>query len=93
MSRVPSVCRILCAVLPKVPAFCGSVHPTKAVAQGAAIRSAVLSGRVPAHALRNVLMLDVLPHVIGVSSSGESFVEILKRNAPLPAECYSTVVI
>ena len=76
-----------------------SLNPMSSVAQGLAIQAALLSRLVPAHQLRSALMLDCTPHAIGVlmeeqdDSGGEkrsTFVEILKRNAPLPAHGSAT---
>jgi len=75
------------------------------VAQGAAIQSAIKSGVIPRHVIRNATMLDVLPHPIGVLLSGsgggrgddggeeeeeEMYVPILERGTTLPAMNYAT---
>mmetsp|Transcript_7097 Transcript_7097/g.13395 ORF Transcript_7097/g.13395 Transcript_7097/m.13395 type:complete len:642 (-) Transcript_7097:773-2698(-) len=73
--------------------LCYSIDPYASVAQGAAIQCAIQSGLVPKHELRNALMLDALPHPIGVlvnNDDGELYVPILERGMELPAMNYAT---
>jgi Molecular chaperone len=73
--------------------LCHSIDPYAAVAQGAAIQCAIQSELVPKHELRNALMLDALPHPIGVlieNEFGELYVPILERGMELPAMNYAT---
>ncbi len=68
--------------------LCYSIDPYAAVSQGAAIQGAIVSGLVPRHELRNALMLDALPHPIGVlvqSGEEEMYVPILESGMELPA--------
>ena len=52
---------------PPIPSeLCTSISAETAVAQGLAIQSALISGVVPLWELRNAMMLDTLPHSIGV---------------------------
>lgn len=51
---------------PIPPELCTSISAETAVAQGLAIQAALVSGLVPLWELRNAMMLDVLPHSIGV---------------------------
>ena len=51
---------------PTPPELCTSLSAETAVSQGLAIQAALLSGQVPLWELRNAMMLDVLPHSIGV---------------------------
>jgi hypothetical protein len=48
--------------------FCTSLNPEHIVAEGLAIRGAVLSGQVSSSKLRGLLMMDCLPNAIGVMS-------------------------
>mmetsp|Transcript_5633 Transcript_5633/g.12259 ORF Transcript_5633/g.12259 Transcript_5633/m.12259 type:complete len:956 (+) Transcript_5633:41-2908(+) len=66
-------------------------------AQGAAVQAAILSGCVPRHELRSALMLDALPHTLGVlvpsdrkSSHDEAYIPILQKDMTLPAMDCST---
>ena len=51
---------------PIPPELCTSISAETAVAQGLAIQAALISGAVPLWELRNAMMLDVLPHTLGV---------------------------
>ncbi|KAL3786378.1 hypothetical protein ACHAW5_004775 [Stephanodiscus triporus] len=51
---------------PVPPELCTSISAETAVAQGLAIQAALVSGLVPLWELRNAMMMDVLPHSIGV---------------------------
>ena len=73
--------------------LCYAIDPYAAVAQGAAIQAAIDSKLVPKHVLRNALMLDALPHPIGVlvgAGNNEQYVPILERGMTLPAMHYAT---
>lgn len=95
-TRIPTVRRMIQnEFFPNVE-IGSSLNPMSSVAQGLAIQAALLSKKVPLHELRSALMLDCIPHAIGVllqdkddhdnaTSSSSRFVEVLKRNAPLPA--------
>lgn len=67
-SHIPSVRDMLRRKFPPPmpPDLCTSISAETAVAQGLAIQSALVSGVVPLWELRNALMLDALPHSIGV---------------------------
>ena len=71
--------------------LCTSVEPDLAVAQGAAIHAAILSGADQA-ALQDVLMLDVLPMSIGVVNAADEIDVVLPRNSSLPARATKSFV-
>ena len=52
--------------------MCGGVDPHKVVTQGAAIQAAIISG-VDRELLSDVLMLDMLPHSIGLEKGNGDF--------------------
>jgi molecular chaperone DnaK (HSP70) len=73
--------------------LCYSIDPYAAVAQGAAIQGAIVSELVPRHELRNAMMLDALPHPIGVlvkSGEEEMYVPILESGMELPAMSFAS---
>ena len=74
--------------------LCYSIDADAAVVQGAAIQCAISSGLVPKHELRNALMLDALPHTIGVLVStgdeDEVYIPILVSGMALPAMGYAS---
>jgi molecular chaperone DnaK (HSP70) len=65
-SRVPSIRRLLMEMALTRQELCTSVHADSAVAQGCAIAAAVESKTIPLHELQSALMLDTIPHPIGV---------------------------
>lgn len=56
-----------------------SVNPDEAVAVGAAIQGAILSG-----SLREVLLLDVTPLSLGIELAGGIFCSLIPRNSSIP---------
>ena len=88
-TQTPAVRRMLQALFPRQE-LCTAVHPMSAVAQGAAIQAAILSGHVPLHELESALMMDSSPHAIGVLTESQDFVEILPKDSPLPAASFAT---
>ena len=67
-THIPTVRSMLCRRFPPPvpPELCTSISAETAVAQGLAIQAALVSGLVPLWELRNAMMMDVLPHSIGV---------------------------
>ena len=89
-SRVPAVRSMLRKKFSEVPELCYSIKPEAAVSQGAAVQAAILSGCVPLHELRSAMMLDSLPHSLGVfvpaeTGGDEAYIPILAKDMPLPA--------
>jgi molecular chaperone DnaK (HSP70) len=91
-TRVPEVRSMLQETFPHVE-LCTSVSADSAVAQGAAIQAALLSSLVPLHELRSALMLDALPHSIGVKMDDGRFLSILEKDSPLPAMGYASFTL
>lgn len=88
-TKTPSIRKMLQQQFTKSVELCTSIDPYSAVAQGAAIYGAIVSDLVPKYELRNALMLDALPHPIGVltlnENGEEDYVPILERGMELPA--------
>ena len=87
-TRVPAVRNMLRDIFlpPHPPDLCLSVDAMAAVAQGAAIQAAILSGRIPMHEIRSAMMLDTVPHAIGIFYEDTmKFIEIISRDETLPA--------
>ena len=79
MSRMPKVAESVRSIFGRDPAK--SVNPDEAVAIGAAIQGAVLSGEVT-----DVLLLDVTPLSLGIETLGGVFTRLINRNTTIPTK-------
>jgi heat shock protein 1/8 len=67
--------------------LCSSINPDEAVAYGAAVQAAILSGVMGGGAAANsseLLLLDVTPLSLGIETEGKHMSTIVKRNTPIP---------
>jgi molecular chaperone DnaK len=67
-----------------------SINPDEAIAAGAAVQSAVITGSI-----REVLLIDVTPLTLGIELVGGVFKELIERNSSIPCEAsrrFTTVV-
>ncbi|XP_065167689.1 heat shock protein 70 A1-like [Atheta coriaria] len=70
--------------------FCGkslnlSINPDEAVAYGAAVQAAVLSGDTDSK-IQDVLLVDVTPLSMGIETAGGVLSKIIERNARIPCK-------
>jgi len=63
--------------------LCRSLNPDEAVAYGAAVQGAILTG-ARSKATDNLLLLDVTPLSLGIETTGRVMSVIIPRNSPIP---------
>jgi L1 cell adhesion molecule like protein len=64
--------------------LCHSVNPDEAVAYGAAVQGAILSGG--GGCTKDLLLIDVTPLSLGIETAGELMTTIIERNSTIPCK-------
>jgi L1 cell adhesion molecule like protein len=62
-----------------------SINPDEAVAYGAAVQGAILSGR-KGKDISNVVLVDVAPLSLGIETAGQVMTVLIPRNTKIPVE-------
>lgn len=89
-TRIPKIQALLNEKFPgKIKS---NINPDEAVAYGAAVQAAILSG-VRDNTTDSIVLLDVTPLSLGIETAGGIMETMIKRNTPIPCEkeeSYST---
>ena len=84
-TRMPAVRQIVEKYFGSSKVSSTAVDADEAVATGAAIQAAKLSGGKGREALKKLLLLDVTPLTTGIETQGGYITPIIDRNTPIPA--------
>ncbi|MBT3464466.1 molecular chaperone DnaK [archaeon] len=82
-SRIPKVQSLLSEFF-NGKELCKSINPDEAVAYGATVQGAVLSGVGGNKSTSEVLLLDVSPLSLGIETAGGVMTKLIERNSTIP---------
>ncbi|CAI9116542.1 OLC1v1017718C2 [Oldenlandia corymbosa var. corymbosa] len=90
-SRIPKVQQMLSNFL-NGKELCKKINPDEAVACGAAVQAAILSGRGD-DKVRDLMLTEITPLSLGLGSMGDKMWVVIPRNTPIPTKvsirCYT----
>lgn len=81
-TRIPYVQQLIEQYFGKEP--CRSINADEAVAYGAAVQAAVLTGSKGNGALKDIVLLDVTPLSLGLETAGGVMTRLIERNSTIP---------
>ena len=76
-TRAPQVSEIVRRVFGREPNR--AVNPDEGVAMGAAIQTGIMAGEV-----KELVLLDVTPHTLGIETKDGTFTSLIERNSTIP---------
>ncbi|XP_052076579.1 heat shock protein 70 B2-like [Mytilus californianus] len=83
-TRIPKIQKILSEFM-NGKELNKSVNPDEAVAYGAAVQAAILSGD-RSDTIKDVLLIDVAPFSLGIETAGGVMTKLIDRNTKIPAK-------
>ena len=83
-TRIPKVQQLLSQFF-NGKELCKSINPDEAVAYGAAVQAAILSGH-ESEATKDILLLDVTPLSLGLETAGGVMTTLIPRNSTIPTK-------
>lgn len=82
-TRIPKIREMLKSYFDKEPK--SEVNPDEAVAYGAAVQAAILSGNTD-NRINDVVLVDVAPLSLGIETAGGVMTKLVERNTTIPCE-------
>jgi len=76
-TRAPKVAEVVRRVFNRDPNR--AVNPDEGIAMGAAIQTGIMAGEV-----RDLVLLDVTPHTLGIETRDGTFTPLIERNSTIP---------
>ncbi|KAF8778734.1 heat shock protein 70 B2-like [Argiope bruennichi] len=83
-TRIPKIQKLLSDFF-NGKELCMSINPDEAVAYGAAVQAAVLTGSTD-DKIKDVLLVDVAPLSLGIETAGGVMTKIIERNSRIPCK-------
>ncbi|XP_066383361.1 heat shock cognate 70 kDa protein 2-like [Miscanthus floridulus] len=84
-SRIPKIQQLLQELFDGKE-LCHSINPDEAVAYGATIQAAILSGQGDDHEIESFLLMDATPLSLGLDTEGGVMTVLIPRNTSIPTK-------
>ena len=84
-TRIPKIQEILSSFFGGKE-LCKNINPDEAVAYGATVQAALLSGHQNSESLKDLLLIDVTPLSFGLETSGGVMTKLIERNSTVPVK-------
>lgn len=81
-TRIPKIQKLLSEFFDNKE-LCKSVNPDEAIAYGAAVQAAIISGAKDKE-LGSIVLCDICPLSLGIETSGQVMTKLIPRGSPIP---------